>query len=352
VPAGATRAWFVTVGVAAIATAGAALAPTTAGGPAARRCQGSAELCERRYDEVAQLAAHNAMASTEDRFIGPLQDLGITRQLDAGVRALLIDTHTWETPEEVAERISTSGLPGSLAGRIPYTGADLTRFIGRVSPARGGPWLCHTTCRSGATALVPALRRIGDWLESHPTEIVTLIVQDGISGEDTVRAFRRAGLEHLLYVPDRDPARPWPTLGEMVRSGRRLVVFAERADGPAPWYRNFYRYGMETPYAFRSPGEMTCAPHRGGRDKQLFLLNHFVTAGGGSRLDAGEVNRRDRVLERALACERERGRPVTFIAVDYTTIGDTRGAVDVLNAIRSAGKSRSGHGADGGASPA
>ncbi|MGW0014317.1 hypothetical protein ACWDVX_31785, partial [Streptomyces tendae] len=102
----------------------------------------------------------------------------------------------------------------------------------------------------------------------------------------------------------------------------------------APWYRNLYRYGMETPFAFRSPDEMSCLPNRGGSDKRLFLLNHFVTAGGGLRLDAGVVNSRQRVLERAHACERQRGRPVNFIAVDYATIGDALGAVNELNAER------------------
>ncbi|MGP4002557.1 hypothetical protein [Streptomyces sp. 8N706] len=326
---GSPRVWAVTAGVAVIAASGAALAPAAIGGSVPRRCQGYATLCDRRYDEVAQLAAHNAMSTTEDRFIGPLQDPGITGQLDAGVRALLIDTHTWETPGEVAEQLRESGV-------LPDTEADLSRLLGRINPPRGGLWLCHSVCRGGAVALVPALRKVGAWLEAHPGEIVTLIVQDGISGEDTARAFHEAGLEHLLYVPDSDPRRPWPTLGEMVDSGRRLVVFAERSDGPAPWYRNFYRYGMETPYSFSSPRDMSCAPNRGGRDKRLFLLNHFVTVGGGSRLDAGEVNSRRRVLERVRACERERGRPVTFVAVDYTTIGDARGAVDALNATRTA----------------
>ncbi|MFD8960688.1 hypothetical protein ACFV0W_28035, partial [Streptomyces anulatus] len=143
-----------------------------------------------------------------------------------------------------------------------------------------------------------------------------------------------AGLDDLLHTPSEDPDAPWPTLEEMIDSGRRLVVFAEKADGPAPWYRNFYRYGMETPFAFRSPSEMTCAPHRGGTGKQLFLLNHFITNAGGSRLDAGRVNARDWVLERTRACEAERGSPVTFIAVDYTTVGDALGAVNELNSRR------------------
>ncbi|MEV6316590.1 hypothetical protein [Streptomyces sp. NPDC051776] len=324
------RAWAVTAGVAVIATAGAALAPTTTGGTP-RRCQGSVALCAMRYDEVAQLAAHNAMSTTEDRFIGPLQDLGITAQLDAGVRALLVDTHTGETPEDVAGRIEASGL----RDRVPASDAELTRFIRRAGPQRSGLWQCHSMCGGGAVALVPTLRKVGAWLRAHPTEVVTLIVQDGVSGAETVRAFREAGLEDLLYAPDADPGRPWPTLGEMVRTDHRLVVFAEQADGPAPWYRNFYRYAMETPFAFRSPQEMTCAPHRGGDGKRLFLLNHFVTRDGGSRLGAGQVNSREHVLERALACERERGRPVTFVAVDYTTIGDAKGAVDALNAARS-----------------
>lgn len=50
-----------------------------------------------------------------------------------------------------------------------------------------------------------------------------------------------------------DPDELWPELADMIDSGLRLVVFAERADGPAPWYRNFHRYGMETPFAFRTP---------------------------------------------------------------------------------------------------
>jgi hypothetical protein len=141
-------------------------------------------------------------------------------------------------------------------------------------------------------------------------------------------------LDKLVRRPDADPAKPWPTLGEMIDSGRRLVVFAEKADGPAPWYRNFYRYGMETPFSFRSPDQMSCVPHRGGDDKRLFLLNHFITNNGGSRIDAGEVNARRYVLDRAHRCERERGRPVNFVAVDYATIGDAQGAVDALNEER------------------
>ncbi|MFE1076474.1 hypothetical protein ACFW5W_35435 [Streptomyces sp. NPDC058783] len=313
--------------VTAVALVGTMLAPVAITGSSPRICQGSAKLCDARYDEIAQLASHNAMATTADRFIGPLQDPDIVGQLGAGSRVLLLDTHRWERPEEVAERLSTSDFS-------PAERRRLTAILERVNPPHSGLWLCHSVCGAGALELEPTLRQIGDWLRDNPTEIVTLILQDGVDAVRTQDAFVRAGLSDLLYEPDRDPDRPWPKLGDMIDSGRRLVVFAEKADGPAPWYRNLYRYAMETPFAFRSPDEMSCLPNRGGSDKRLFLLNHFVTAGGGLRLDAGVVNSRQRVLERAHTCERQRGRPVNFIAVDYATIGDALGAVNELNAER------------------
>ncbi|MCL6289104.1 hypothetical protein PV749_02090 [Streptomyces sp. ID03-2B] len=314
-------------GVACAALAGVLVVPPVFGPSAPRQCLGSSRLCDLRYDEAAYLTSHNAMSTTADRFIGPLQDPDITTQLNTGVRALQLDTYRWESPQDIAERLDSPEF-------TPEQRRLISGAIDKVNPPREGLWLCHGVCRAGAIELVPTLEDIGDWLRAHPTEIVTLIVQDDISPEDTEKAFRAAGLDDLLHTPAADPDAPWPTLGEMIDSGRRLVVFAEKADGPAPWYRNFYRYGMETPFAFRNPSEMTCAPHRGGTGKQLFLLNHFITNAGGSRLDAGRVNARDWVLERTRACEAERGSPVTFIAVDYTTVGDALGAVNELNSRR------------------
>ncbi|MEU0162609.1 PI-PLC domain-containing protein [Streptomyces sp. NPDC006261] len=314
----------VAAGVTCAALAGALLVPPVLAPSAPRRCQGSTELCGLRYDEVAHLTAHNAMSTTADRFIGPLQDPDITTQLNTGVRALMLDTYHWESPQDIAARLGNPEF-------TPEQRRLISAAIDKANPPREGLWLCHSVCRAGAIELRPALEDIGSWLRAHPAEIVTLIVQDDIGAEETAEAFRRAGLGGLLHTPSEDPDEPWPTLEEMIDGGRRLVVFAEKADGPAPWYRNFYRYGMETPFAFRDPDQMSCRPNRGGTGKRLFLLNHFVTNGGGSRLDAGRINSRDWLLERARACEAERGSPVNFVAVDYTTVGDAPGAVEELN---------------------
>lgn len=308
---------------------GMTLAPAVARDSGQPHCNGAEALCDLRYDQAAYLATHNAMSTTADGFISPLQDGDITTQLDDGARALLLDTHTWERPDEITERLRVSDFAPEMRSRI-------TGVIDQSGPTRPGLWLCHAVCRGGATPLVDTLEKIGTWMEKHPHEVVTLIVEDGITGEQTASAFREAGLEDLLHTPDSDPRAEWPTLGEMVDDDRRLVVFAERADGPASWYRNFYRYGMETPYAFSAPERMSCEPNRGGTDRSLFLLNHFVTRGGGSRLDAREVNAEEFVLDRAHRCAAERGRDVNFVAVDFVNLGNAKAAVDALNAERAA----------------
>ena len=319
---------FSAVGVAVVATLiGETLAPAAAGDNQLR-CLGSVEMCTMRYDQAAYLATHNSMSTTASRFIGPLQDPDITNQLDEGARALLIDTHTWERPSDIAAKLAKDpDFPPDLKARLPT-------LINQVNPPRPGLWLCHAVCRAGAIPLVPTLRSIGTWLSANPSEVVTLIIQDDISGAQTESAFAEAGVDGMLYTPSSDPSAPWPTLGDMVRSNRRLVAFAEVGSGPAPWYRNFYKYGMETPFAITSPAAMTCAPFRGGTGKRLFLLNHFVTTSGGSRLAAGQVNERQFVLDRVHRCQASRAALVNFVAVDYATIGDALGSVDELNAER------------------
>jgi hypothetical protein len=69
--------------------------PALAGRNGTRACNGHPELCGRRYDEVVYAATHNSMSSPDVVRVWPEQDGDIRAQLDAGVRALLIDTHHW-----------------------------------------------------------------------------------------------------------------------------------------------------------------------------------------------------------------------------------------------------------------
>ena len=57
------------------------------------RCNGFAELCDKRLNEVAFPSVHNAMSAAEDNFLIANNRKPQPHQLEAGVRGLLIDAH-------------------------------------------------------------------------------------------------------------------------------------------------------------------------------------------------------------------------------------------------------------------
>src|SRR4051795_4375602 len=66
---------------------------TKAAPPRTGACNGHAELCGRTLPEVALLATHNSMSVPLPGWFSAEQDHPIARQLEDGVRALLIDTY-------------------------------------------------------------------------------------------------------------------------------------------------------------------------------------------------------------------------------------------------------------------
>jgi hypothetical protein len=91
---------------------------------------------------------------------------------------------------------------------------------------------------------------------------------------------------------------------------------------------------METPYTFASPEAMSCAPKRGGTGKRLFLMNHWIQRAAPSRADAGRVNARQFIVDRAERCKEERGQLPNFVSVDFASLGDVVGAATELNGLR------------------
>ncbi len=57
------------------------------------QCNGSIELCNKRFNEVAFLTTHNAFNCQEHGFNLPNQTWGITKQLHDGVRGLMLDVY-------------------------------------------------------------------------------------------------------------------------------------------------------------------------------------------------------------------------------------------------------------------
>lgn len=303
-------------------------------------CNGHVELCDRRYDEVAYPATHNSMAAASEGWFFPEQPDGIVDQLDHGIRVLLIDSwYGQRTDRPGVIATADEHRAKAVAQAESELGGATVRSALRVRDALGltpqGPvesYLCHGLCELGATPWLPRLREIRTWLAAHPDEVVTLFVQDEVSPDDTADLVERAGLLPYVYTRSGDD---WPTLGQMIASGKRLVVMMENRGGgrAEPWLMQGFDEVQDTPFDFRRPGQFSCAPNRGSSDASLFLVNHWITDKTAEVTNAERVNARDVLLPRVEQCRTERGMLPNFVAVDYYDRGDLFGVVDELNGL-------------------
>lgn len=160
---------------------------------AASTCNGRTEYCDRSYSNVTFVGSHDSA------FVGQLpqqnQNVDVKAQLDMGMRFLQAQTHHSILDDGVLE-------------------------------------LCHTSCfLEDAGTLESFLNTIKDWLDSNTNEVVTLLLTNGDSVDiaEFADTFSGSGLEDYAFVPSSSPDTlsidKWPTLGELVSSGKRLVVF-------------------------------------------------------------------------------------------------------------------------------
>lgn len=156
---------------------------------AASVCNGYAELCDKLYSNVTFIGSHDSA------FDGVLpvdnQFDSVADQLSIGVRFLQAQSH----------------LDGSTVE------------------------LCHTTCaEEDGGSLQTWLETIVTFLEANPNEVITLLITngDGLPGSDFAAAFEAAGADTYAYSPGTTLAlADWPTLGELIDDGSRLVVFMD-----------------------------------------------------------------------------------------------------------------------------
>jgi hypothetical protein len=305
-------------------------------------CNGHAELCGRRYTDVAYPATHNAMsAADEPGWFIPEQPTGLVGQLDAGVRTLLIDTwygRRTDRPDVVAT--ATDDRNALIAQAERELGAATVQSALRIRDALTSrptgppePYLCHGLCEIGASPLQPELVAVRAWLDAHPREVVTFIVEDVVTPADTAAVFDRAGLTPL--VDTQDPGQPWPTLGQMIDSGRRVVVMMERHGGGTayPWLLPAFTFIQDTPFTNPTLVDLRCDRKRGTDTSPLLLLNYWLANFDSLVTDARKINALPVLGPYLARCKQERGMLPNFVAVNFFDEGDLFRAVDQLNGV-------------------
>lgn len=308
--------------------------------PPIDRCNGYAELCDRRLDKVAFVSTHNSMSAAEEPgWYFASHTRGIADQLDDGVRGLLIDLYYgYATNRGVRTDPDLVNIPGriesSLGAEAARSADNLIASIGPIPPgAQKSLYLCHAYCELGATSFDRTLTSLRKFLDANPNEVVVIFLQDYVSPFDVEASFTRTRV--IDYVYALEEGKPLPTLREMIEVDRRLLILSENIgdDEAPPWYHDGFELAQETPYEFRSVAELSCAPNRGLTESPLFQLNHWIARMTPLPSDAEVLNAYDFLLGRARQCEDERGRFANLIAVNFYEVGDAFRVVDTLNGV-------------------
>ncbi len=122
-------------------------------------------------------------------------------------------------------------------------------------------------------------------MDAHPEEVVTLLLGNG-DRTDIARygeAFRSSGLDKMAYIPAVHPLAfdAWPTLGEMIDAGRRLVVFMDYGADiqKVPFILDEFAYYFETPFNTLDPTFNQCSidrPPNAKPEGRMYIVNHFL----------------------------------------------------------------------------
>src|SRR5207342_2944517 len=90
---------------------------------------------------------------------------------------------------------------------------------------------------------------------------------------------------------------------------KRLIVVSEKHGQGQKWEVPAYSLFQETPYTFSSVKSFSCAPNRGGTNKPLFLINHWLRPDGPpDPTEANTVNSSKVLTNRFTSCIRRRNK--------------------------------------------
>lgn len=272
-------------------------------------CNGSPSLCNRLYSDVTYVGSHDSA------FVGLLptdnQFTSVASQLSQGVRFLQAQSHN----------------------------------------KNGVIELCHTTClEKDAGTLASYLTPIKSFLDSNPNEVITLLLTNGdsipVSQYGTV--FSAVGLASYAYAPSGTLALDqWPTLAELISSGKRLIVFMDyHADtSQVNYILDEFTYLYETPYDTTDPSFAECTldrPAGASASGRMGLVNHFLDVEIDlfgevilipDSIKAATTNSLSSITAQTSLCVNAFGRTPNFVLLDFISIGQAIAAQNQLNGL-------------------
>ncbi len=332
------------VGVAAIAAAivvGLSWGTPTVRARETQTCNGYAQLCSRRLDQVVFAGTHNSMSAADSPgWLIANQDRNVAQQLQDGIRLFKISTHygVQDSSGHVRTDIKAAGQRlNRVSGKLsPQAREALARLGGALGlgSLKGEPdiWLCHSLCELGATRMVDFLTTIRRFIDLNPGQVIVLFDEDYVAEKDLRSAFQRAGLfSHLATL---EPGKPLPTLGQLIQSGHYVLVFAQKPPSASyPWDMDAFSWIQDTPLGAVKPAQFSCRLYRGRLSNPLLMMNDWADLFPPRLSPNIPLVSRQFLLRRADQCRSQRGRIPDLILTDFYDRGDVVGTVRALNGL-------------------
>ena len=191
--------------------------------------------------------------------------------------------------------------------------------------------LCHTSCvLLNAGKLTDYLMTVKAWLDSHPLEIVTVLLTnpDGFPISKFGEAMVASGLSTYAYAPNKTLSQnEWPTFQELIDVGHRLVMYLDYGANASavPYILDEFTYFFETSYSETDPEFKNCdldRPKGANTTSRMLIMNHILHRKIGvievpDKAAAAVTNSIDSVVNQTLYCMLKWGKFPTFFLVDF-----------------------------------
>jgi hypothetical protein len=223
----------------------------------------------------------------------------------------------------------------------------------------------HVFRQKGRRNVEIVVENIIDFLEQNPSEVIVIVLEISV-GDPTPKELWTL-IQDLEGVTDRvyqhDGSDTWPTMGKLVDSGERLIIFQHngpKCQDPEEGVFDFdtmddachsrildlYYWTVETEFDFDSVEEIedsasSCIGTRGWNmtNGGFYSVNNFVSPFyGPSKSSSSKINKKEFLLDRIADCQAVGKKEPNFINIDYWQEGDLVEVTHEINKARALDK--------------
>lgn len=251
-------------------------------------CNGWESLCSRPMRDVAFLGSYHSSFNGFSQNQYNYQSMPIVRQLKQGVRALWFGLHS----------------------------------------RKGHVLACIDKSCSIQRRMRPILRRIIQWSDRHPRDVLMLFFDNTLPNHAFKDILDTVHIRPRSYI---HTSQQWPSLDTLRKQSRRLILFTTREVRRMPWLHWMPKYTFSTTQTFSE--HASCPSLKAQNNHKLFILFHRLGGKTSPKIRAQKAHQEQSIVERSQRCKTKHSRTPNVVFVDFFNLGHAQQAVQMLNEV-------------------